>query len=234
MSALPSLEPIGSIPPMGKRDFLDQVGESKGPIETVEVLFLGDDLTQYQALLADEIERDRLDLAVLSIDKPEDEAVLPAFLLPEEGTEEQEDARASVDAVWSRYFRHAASVAKRKSSAFLREWIGFEVGLRNALVRARARALELDAAAYLVTPDLADGDIDYTHAISTWSAAPNPLAAQQALDEIRWDWLEENEGWYSFAAREVEVYAARLVLLHHWRRILSEKQQGSQTGLTQT
>ena len=99
---------------------------------------------------------------------------------------------------------------------------------------ARAHILELDAAAYLVAPDLADGNIDYAHAISTWSAASNPLAAQQALDKTRWDWLDENEGWYSSSAREIEVYAARLVLLHRWRRILSEKQQRNETGSTQS
>ena len=225
---------IGSVPPMSKRDFLEQVIDSNGPVETVEALLLSDDLTQYQALLAGEIEQDRADLAVLSVDKTEGETVLPDFLLPEEGTDEQEDARASVDAIWSRYFRHAAAVAKRKGGGFLRGWIGFEVGLRNALATTRAHILELDAEAYLVAPDLGDRDIDYTHAISTWSAAADPLAAQEALDKIRWDWLEENGGWYSFSAREVEVYAAKLVLLHHWRRILSEKQQRNETGSTQT
>ena len=86
----------------------------------------------------------------------------------------------------------------------------------------------------MVAPDLADRDIDYTHAISTWSSASDPLAAQEALDKARWEWLEENDGWYSFSAREIEVYAAKLVLLHHWRRILSEKQQDSNIGSRQT
>ena len=228
------MEPIGSIPPMSKADLLEQVADSNGPVKTVEVLLLSDDLTQYQALLAEEIEQDRIDLAVLSIDKAENEAVLPDYLLPEEGTEEQDDGRTSVDAIWSRYFHHAATVARRNGSAFLRAWIGFEVGLRNALVTSRAHILELDAEAYLVAPDLADRDVDYTHAISTWSAASDPLAAQEALDKVRWEWLDDNDGWYSFSAREVEVYAAKLVLLHHWRRILSERQQRSETGSTQT
>lgn len=234
LSVLPALEPIGSIPPMSKADLLEQVTDSNGPVKTVEMLLLSDDLTQYQALLAEEIEQDRVDLAVLSVDKAENEAVLPDYLLPEEGTDEHEDGRASVDAIWSRYFHHAASVAKRNGSAFLRAWIGFEVGLRNALVTSRAHILELDAEAYLVAPDLADRDVDYTHAISTWSAASDPLAAQEALDKVRWEWLDDNDGWYSFSAREIEVYAARLVLLHHWRRILSERQQRSETGSIQT
>lgn len=218
---------------MGKRDFLEKVIDSNGPIETVEMILLGDDLTQYQALLAEEIDKDRIDLAVLSLDQAEGEAVLPDFLLPQDETGEQENERASTDALWSRYFYHAASVAKRNSSPFLEDWIAFEVGLRNALVAARAHALELDPESYLVAPDLADRDTDYAAAISAWSAASDPLAAQEALDRARWDWLEENGGWYSFGAREIEVYAAQLALLHHWRRILSEQQEHAGTGSIQ-
>lgn len=230
LSILPALEPIGSIPPMSKADLLRQVADSNGPVETVEVLLLCDDLTQYQALLAEEIEQDRVDLAVLAIDKAESEPVLPDYLLPEEGPDEPQDGRASVDAIWSRYFHHAAVAAKRNGSAFLKSWIGFEVGLRNAMVTTRAHVLELDAEAYLVAPELADRDFDYTHAVAAWSGASDPLVAQEALDKVRWEWLDENDGWYSFSAREIEVYAAKLVLLHHWRRILSEKQQSSKAG----
>jgi len=232
LSVLPALEPIGSIPPLSKHNFLEQVIGSKGPVNTVEMLLLSDDLMQYQALLAEEIEKDRTDLAILSLDKAENESVLPDFLLPKETTEEQESMRLSVDGIWERYFHHAAFVAKRTRSSFLKAWIGFEVGLRNALATARAQTLELDPTAYLVAPELADKKTDYSHTVSEWSGASNPLTALRSLDEARWDWLEEHGGWYSFHACEIEVYAARLVLLHRWRRILSEKQQRNETSLT--
>jgi len=232
LSVLPALEPMGSIPPMSKRDLLDQVADSNGPVRTVEMLLLSDDLTQYQALLTEEIGPDKADSAILSLDKAENEAVLPDFLLSEESTEEQQDGRSSVDAIWSRYFHHAASVAKRARSSFLKAWIGFEVGLRNALVTARSHTLELDPTTYLVAPELADKDMDYSHVVSAWSAAADPLAALEVLDKSRWDWLDEHGGWYSFSACEIEVYAAKLVLLHHWRRILSDKQQRNKTSLT--
>lgn len=233
LSTLQALEPIGSIPPMSKRDLLERIVDSNGPANSVEILLLGDDLAQYEALLVEEIKPDDTDLAVLSLDKAENEPVLPAFLLPEEGTEQQENRRLSVDGIWSQYFHHAASIAKRTHSIFLKAWIGFEVGLRNALVAARAQILELDSAAYLVTPQLADKDTDYSYILSAWSAASNPLAALEVLDKARWNWLEENGRWYSFCACEIEVYAAKLILLHHWRRILSDKQQRSKTNVVQ-
>ncbi|MHC4323993.1 MAG: DUF2764 family protein [Planctomycetota bacterium] len=236
LSVLPTLEPMGGIPPLSKQDFLEQVIDSNGPVSTVEMLLLNDDLLQYQAFLAEEIKEDRIDLAILSLDKAEDESVLPDFLLPKETTEEQQEEqqsmRLSVDGIWERYFHHAASVAKRAQSSFLKAWVGFEVGLRNALAAARAQTLELEPEAYLVAPELADNKINYHHIVSEWSGASNPLNAQRVLDEARWDFCEEHGGWYSFHACEIEVYAAKLMLLHRWRRILSEKKQRNEASLT--
>lgn len=235
LSILPTLEPIGSIPPQSKQSFLEQVTESNGPVNTVKTLLLSDDLMQYQSLLAEEIEKDRIDLVILSLDVAEDESVLPDYLLPKEKTEEQQEeqsVRISVDEIWERYFHYAASVAKRTQSSFLKAWIGFEVGLRNALASARAQTLELEPEAYFVAPELANKKTDYSNIVSDWSGASNPLNALRVLDEARWNWCEEHGGWYSFNACEIEVYAARLILLHRWRRILTEKQQSNEASLT--
>ena len=234
LSLLPTLEPIGSTPPLNKQNFLQQVIESNGPASTVEVFLLSDDLMQYQGLLAEEIEQDRIDLVILSLDVAEDKSVLPDYLLPKGTTEEQEDEqsmRMSIDRIWERYFHYAASVAKRTQSSFLKAWIGFEVGLRNAMAIARAQMLDLEPEAYLVAPELADKKIEYHQIVSDWSGASNPLSAHRVLDEARWDWCEQHGGWYSFHACEIEVYAAKLMLLHRWRRILTEKQQHNETSL---
>ena len=130
----------------------------------------------------------------------------------------------AVDQLWSRYFHQAVNVAKSSHSSFLKAWIGFEIGLRNAVAAARAQKLDLDSEAYLVCPHLADKDTDYSNIISAWSVASNPLTALEVLDRARWDWLEENGNWYSCSADEIEVYTAKLILLHNWRRILSDKE----------
>ena len=84
-----------------------------------------------------------------------------------------------------------------------------------------------------MAPQLADQDTDYSYILSVWSAASNPLSALEVLDKARWNWLEENGKWYSFSACEIEVYAAKLILLHRWRRILSDKKQRKKTDLVQ-
>ncbi|MBN1975371.1 MAG: DUF2764 family protein [Sedimentisphaerales bacterium] len=226
LSALPALEPIGSIPPISKIDFLNMITSSKGPVRTVGVILLSDDLMQYESFLSKEIDKDKIDLAVLSLENSEGEPVLPDFLLPEEEMREKTNERLAADDIWSRYFRYAALIAKHNSS-FLKAWAGFEVGLRNALTTARAQMLGLEPDAYLVCPELADAETDYNNIISAWHAASNPMAALEVLDKARWDWLEEHAGLYSFSADEIEMYAAKLILLHHWRRILSGRQENN-------
>ena len=78
-----------------------------------------------------------------------------------------------------------------------------------------------------MTPELADADMNYTNIISSWSSASTPLEALEVLDKARWEWLEEHGNWYSSSADEIEVYAAKLILLHQWRRILSDNQQNN-------
>jgi len=222
LSLLPALEPIGSMPPISKQELLHQVTQAHGPVQAVEAILLSDDLIQRQALLSQEKNPEELDLVILPTAVGQDEPALPDYLVPEAHREDQEDVRLAIDNVWAHYFRHTAAVAKKTRNRFLSAWVGFEVGLRNALAVARAQTLELDADAYLVCPELSVAR-DHNTLLSGWMNAPDPLSAMEFLDKIRWDWLEEHERWYSFKADELEVYAARLVLLHRWRRVAMEK-----------
>lgn len=222
LSALPGLEELGSPAPLSKADLLEQVYETHGPFKSVEILCLADDLMQREALLAGELSADEVEMAVLQTSQAEEGGDLPEFLLPEGGQENEDNARKAVDALWERYFHQAAQVARQTGSAFLKAWIGFEVGLRNALVTMRAQRLDLDPTGYLVAPDLADRDLDCSALLTSWSSAPDPLAALQILDKARWEWLTEHGRWFSFRSDEIEAYAAKLILLLRWRRLTVE------------
>lgn len=219
---MPELEALNSLPPLGKLEFLERVSDIRGPVASVQVILLADDLMQREALLAEEIQADQVDLAVLDGTFADDSNDLPDYLLPDD-TESQENARMAVDGLWQRYFQHAHAVAQRTGSNFLKAWIGFEITLRNGLVVARAQSLGLDPTTYLVTPELATAGLDVNVILSAWSGAPDPLAALEILDKARWDWVEEHGRWYSFQADELEAYAAKLILMHRWRRIAAEK-----------
>jgi hypothetical protein len=144
------------------------------------------------------------------------EEPLPEYLAPEE---EPAASRVAADAVWAAYFRHAARVAADVGSPFLAAWISHEVSLRNALVAARAKALGLDPAGYLVAAELGGAEEDFAMLIGEWASAPDPLAGLRTLDRDRWHWLVEHDGWFTFGDDELAAYAAKLMLLARWQRL---------------
>lgn len=217
--SLPGMGDLGSAPPVSPADLFEHVEDSPGPRALLEALFLGDDLLQRQAFLAGEVED--LDLIVLTEEQGRDEEPLPGFLT--EKSSDQEPLQIELDSLWQNYYRYMEQVARQYDCGFLAGWVGYEVAMRNALVAARAKALNLDPHEYIVAADLADTDEDFTSLISQWSGAPDPLAGLKVLDKARWEWLGEHDAWFSFLNDELAVYGAKLILLRRWQR-LSEKQ----------
>lgn len=218
---LKALGPFGSPPPVSKQEFLALVKDCDGPKDIVEALLLSEDLLQREAVLADEIEPDQADMAILSVTQKQDVQPLPDFLISEpDDTPENLKTLIDVDAMWQRYFHYAKKVSRDAGSPFLSAWVGFEVGLRNAMAIARAEALELDSTSYLVAPELANQVVPFDGIIADWASASNPLEALETLDRARWHHFIENERWFSFSDDEVAAYTAKLMLLHRWHRIL--------------
>lgn len=226
LCVLPALKSFGSPPPVNKQALLAIVKECDGPAEIVQALLLSEDLLQREAVLADEIAPDQADTAVLSPTRTQDVQSLPDFLIPESDDDPEEpETSIGVDAVWQQYFRYTHKISGDACSPFLAAWVGFEVGLRNAMAIARADTLELDSKPNLVAPELADPDVPFDAIITDWAAASSPLDALEELDIARWHWLIENEPWYSFSDDEVAAYTVKLMLLHRWQRILAPNRQ---------
>jgi len=224
LTALPGLGELGSDPPLSPQAMLEMLAPDAGPCELASVIFLSDDLQLRQAVQAGEVSPQEAEPIVLSAEQVRDEAPLPPSLIGEDSESAPADqAQLGVDRVWAMYFAHGARLAT--ASNMLAEWVRYEVGLRNALASARAKALGLDAERYLVTPELGCEDNQYTNVLGEWSAAPNPLAGLQVLDSARWAWIGEHDGWFTFKNDELVAYAARLVILHRWKRIAAAQHQ---------
>jgi len=214
ITSLPPLISLGQAPPMSLAELRDQIAASPTAGRLADVIFLGDDLFQRQAVLAGEL--DSPEPVVLTLEQLRDEQPLPEYL----ATAQTDRAGAlAVDVVMAAYFRHARRTAEQLHSRFLEAWVGFEVALRNALVQARAKALGLDAAEYFVTPHLAHSDEDLEGLVAEWSSAPDPLTGQRRLDTARWNWIERHDAWYTFGDDELGAYATKLMLLHRWQRL---------------
>jgi hypothetical protein len=213
ISALPALGDLGSAPPISLAALREQTSDRPQARALVDALLVFDDLRQREAFLAGEL-RD-VAPAVLTPAQVRNEDPLPEFLTAEETA----SRRVAADAVWAAYFHHAARVAQRQASEFLAGWASHEVGMRNALAAARAQALGLDPAAYLVAPELARYDADFSPLIREWAAAPDPMAGVRVLDRARWAWLREHDAWFSFGDEELAAYAAKLMLIVRWHRL---------------
>jgi hypothetical protein len=219
LASLPTPGELGSTPPVTPAELITLLETAAGPRRLVETLFLMDDLTQREALLAGEI--DQIEPVVLTIPQARNEAPLPTDLIfsRAETSEIPHGRVVAVDDLWETYFRHAARMADRYNNQFLAAWVGHEVAMRNALAADRAKRLGLDPTNYLVATDLADPDCDFSLLLAEWLAAPTPLEGYKTLIRARWAWIIEHQAWFSFSDDELTAYAAQVMLLQQWRRL---------------
>ncbi|MCE5279875.1 MAG: hypothetical protein ABFD92_03325 [Planctomycetaceae bacterium] len=213
ISALPDLGRIGTAPPMTPAALIEHVSDRPQARQALETLFLADDLLQRASILSGQ--QAAAEPIVLTQAQVHDRQPLPDFLAPHA---DATTPRATEEAIWEAYFRHAAAVATQLGSEFLAQWVAHEVAMRNALAAARAQALGLEAQPYLVAGDLSEAS-GFDALIGDWKAAPTPLAADEVLDRHRWDWISSHDAWFTFDDDELVAYGARLGLLVRWDRI---------------
>ena len=226
LTFLPGLDSVETESPVSPEEFLSSFDESSGLAGVVRTIFISDDLLQRDAFMSGEIKE--VSPMVLSPEACRDEQPLPDELLSDPGASVR---KIAADVVWEIYFTHAAETAEAAKNVFLRNWVGFEVFLRNALVEVRAEALELEPADYFIARDLEESNLDPAAAIAEWktAVAENPLKAQMVLDRFRWEWLELNEKYFSFADDELAAYGAKLLLVWRWKRIEDEMNNTERT-----
>jgi hypothetical protein len=220
LTALPGLgDQLDNPIPLSAKELVEHVRGSSVPEALVKAILLGDDLLQRQSFLAGESQEPVA--VVLSEAQIRNEEPLPVYLqevIASENTASIAD-NFLLDRLWEAYYRYCKDVAERCNSAFLSGWIGYNVGLNNALATARARGLGLEVEGYLVAEDLASEDDDFASVVNEWSVASQPLDGLLVIDTARWDWLMEHEGWFSFSDDELAVYAAKLMLQGRWQRL---------------
>jgi len=129
------------------------------------------------------------------------------------------------------YFNHVIS---RTTNGFLRGYFIFQRDLYNILAARRARKKGLDASEYLV------GEGDLVERLKTSQAedlgleevylwllsvkkADTPHQQQEAIDQILWDYLDENTGPDIFHFNVILAYLLKLEILHK-RLALSEEE----------
>jgi len=217
LTALPTVAELGSKPPLELAELRAMLESPAWIREPVDAVLLQDDLLQRESFLAGE----SADVApaVLTPAQARNEAPLPdALQIEADGKEDHRDPN-EIDQLWGNYFRYVMELSRDIQCPILREWTGYEVGLRNALATARAERLGLTGDGYLVASELESLVEDFDDLIGECKRADEPLAAQRLLIRARWDWVNEHGQWFSFRTDELAAYALKLMLLHQMYRL---------------
>ena len=99
----------------------------------------------------------------------------------------------------------------------LDKWIAFEVGLRNELVRARARRKKTDPEKFLRLPDQQDAYVSHI-AMGAYRMTAL-LEAEKTLDQERWNFLEHLSTNHFFDFDFLLTYTLKLKILERWEKI---------------
>lgn len=227
ITALPNLGELGEKPGISPAEMLSFLSDQPVLRSIASVIFLQNDLLEREAFLAGE--EKAVAPVVLTQGQVQNQEPLPGEL--GEVSEEEASGRISADITWDLYFHRAARVARETGSEFLARWVRYEVSLRNAIVVERSKRLGLDASRYVVARELGESGEDFRGVIAEWSAASTPLAGHRVLTQARWQWLKENDAWFTFENDELAAYAAKLMLLHQWHRLI-EAESVAKSGET--
>ncbi len=97
---------------------------------------------------------------------------------------------------------------------FVKQWQARESQLRNAAARIRATKQKRDAVDYLRTHS--GFDVMIESKVEEAFNQSTPLERERALDELRWNILDELAGNDPFATSVLLAYAVKLQLAERW------------------
>lgn len=106
----------------------------------------------------------------------------------------------------------------------LKKWIGFDMMLRNELVKIRAVRKKMDPAKYL-REDGCPESIYAAHIAINAYRKSSLIDAEKALDLARWQYLEDLAMGHYFDIDSVIIYACKLVMLEKWDKIQSAEKE---------
>ncbi len=113
----------------------------------------------------------------------------------------------------------------------VRRWRAKEAVLRNAVAKARARALGQDAGRWLRPAE--DCDVSLERGAEAAMQEADPLARERALARARWNAAEELAGWDPLGKARVFAYAVQLGIALHERRLDAEAGRNVFENLTE-
>lgn len=102
----------------------------------------------------------------------------------------------------------------------LKDWMGFEIALRNELARIRSKNKKIDPEKFVHLPDFPQAHISVI-ALSAHRHNLYALEAQKILDQERWNYLDQLSFGHYFDFEALLIYTLKLKILERWEKIVS-------------
>ena len=110
-----------------------------------------------------------------------------------------------------------------QSKDSLKQWVGFEIALRNELVRARSARKKVDPLKFLRLPDSPQAEISHL-ALAAYRSS-SILEGEKILDLGRWNFLENLSQGHYFDFDYLLIYMLKLKILERWDKIQSSDKE---------
>jgi len=111
----------------------------------------------------------------------------------------------------------AAILVPAGENQSLKQWVAFELALRNELAKARAARKKIDPAKYLRQPDEPQAQVSHV-ALAAYRSS-SILEAEKILDTARWEFLEGLSLGHYFDFDCLVIYGLKLKILERWEKI---------------
>ncbi len=159
-------------------------------------------------------------------------AYLYSFLEYYYGNEQVANAMLS-DILSAYYYEYATA----SSNKFIASWFTFNMNVNNLLVAMLARKYKLGVADVVVgNNEVAEAlrssaardfglssTLDYLETVQRLSENDQLQEREHLLDEMRWQWLEENSVFNYFTIEPLFVFLQKLDIVARWAKLDSEK-----------
>lgn len=124
------------------------------------------------------------------------------------------------------FYENLDSLTKNR---FLKKYFLFELDLRNTITFLSAKKMEMDTAKYLIP--FGDAYERLSKSMTVENAVPgfdnfieslngnDMIATEKWMDNIRWQWLDNEVGNHYFSFAYIISYAVKLLAVERWRKL---------------
>ena len=136
--------------------------------------------------------------------------------------------------VLSAYYYDYSTASHNK---FVAAWFAFNRNVNNILVAFTARKYKMNIADVVIGDDEVanllrtsaardfelSGALDYFEAVQRMSENGKLQEREHQLDELRWNWLEDNSVFNYFTVERLFVFLQKLIIIERWEALDAEK-----------